>query len=156
DRRRRPGRPVQSRGRAGAAVVVRGLWAAGPRGDGMWSTGGVLERGAAAGSGRRRGRAPATARPARLGGGHPDRADPTTPRGSTACARAGASAGVLVGTDGAGHARRLSRGAAGVSRLLFLLPSVPDPPDAGARLRNMALLRLTAEQHTVDAIAFGE
>jgi len=43
-----------------------------------------------------------------------------------------------------------------VSRLLFLLPSVPDPPDAGARLRNLALLRLAAERHTVDAIAFGQ
>jgi glycosyltransferase involved in cell wall biosynthesis len=43
-----------------------------------------------------------------------------------------------------------------VSRVLFLLPSVPDPPDAGAKLRNVALMRLAAEQHSVDAIAFGE
>lgn len=40
-------------------------------------------------------------------------------------------------------------------KLLFLLPSVPDPPDAGARLRNLGLLRLAARSHTVDAIAFG-
>jgi polysaccharide biosynthesis protein PslH len=43
-----------------------------------------------------------------------------------------------------------------VSRLLFLLPSVPDPADSGARLRNLMLLRLAAEAHTVDAIAFGQ
>jgi glycosyltransferase involved in cell wall biosynthesis len=42
-----------------------------------------------------------------------------------------------------------------VSRLLFLLPSVPDPPDAGAKLRNLGLVRLAAEEHTVDVIAFG-
>jgi glycosyltransferase involved in cell wall biosynthesis len=40
-------------------------------------------------------------------------------------------------------------------RLLFLLPSVPDPPDAGAKLRNLGLLRLAATEHAVDAIAFG-
>lgn len=40
-------------------------------------------------------------------------------------------------------------------KLLFLLPSVPDPPDAGARLRNLGLLRLAARNHTVDALAFG-
>jgi polysaccharide biosynthesis protein PslH len=43
-----------------------------------------------------------------------------------------------------------------VSRLLFLLPSVPDPADSGAKLRNLMLLRLAAEAHTVDAIAFGQ
>jgi glycosyltransferase involved in cell wall biosynthesis len=32
---------------------------------------------------------------------------------------------------------------------------VPDPPDAGAKLRNLALLRLLATDHEVDAIAFG-
>jgi glycosyltransferase involved in cell wall biosynthesis len=42
-----------------------------------------------------------------------------------------------------------------VSRLLFLLPSVPEPADAGAKLRNLGLMRLAAEEHTVDAIAFG-
>jgi polysaccharide biosynthesis protein PslH len=42
-----------------------------------------------------------------------------------------------------------------VSRLLFLLPSVPDPPDSGAKLRNLMLLRLAREEHHVAAIAFG-
>ncbi len=42
-----------------------------------------------------------------------------------------------------------------MSRVLLLLPSVPEPADSGARLRNLMLLRLLAEQHTVDAIAFG-
>ncbi len=42
-----------------------------------------------------------------------------------------------------------------MSRLLFLLPSVPDPPDSGAKLRNLMLLRLAAENHAVDAVAFG-
>jgi len=40
--------------------------------------------------------------------------------------------------------------------MLFLLPSVPEPADAGAKLRNLALLRLAAEQHSVDVIAFGD
>jgi glycosyltransferase involved in cell wall biosynthesis len=43
-----------------------------------------------------------------------------------------------------------------VSRVLVLLPSVPDPPDAGAKLRNLGLLRLLGQAHEVDAIAFGE
>jgi hypothetical protein len=42
-----------------------------------------------------------------------------------------------------------------VSRVLFLLPSVPDPADSGAKLRNLMLLRLAADRHDVDAIAFG-
>ncbi len=41
-------------------------------------------------------------------------------------------------------------------RLLFLLPAVPDPPDAGARIRNLGLMRLAAEAWAVDAIAFGQ
>jgi glycosyltransferase involved in cell wall biosynthesis len=43
-----------------------------------------------------------------------------------------------------------------VTRLLFLLPSVPDPPDAGAKLRNLGLLRLAAATRGVDVIAFGQ
>jgi glycosyltransferase involved in cell wall biosynthesis len=43
-----------------------------------------------------------------------------------------------------------------VNRLLFLLPAVPDPPDAGAKLRNLGLLRLAAETQRVDVIAFGQ
>jgi glycosyltransferase involved in cell wall biosynthesis len=42
-----------------------------------------------------------------------------------------------------------------VSRLLFLLPSVPAPLDAGARIRNHGLLTLLGAEHEVDAIAFG-
>jgi polysaccharide biosynthesis protein PslH len=42
-----------------------------------------------------------------------------------------------------------------VSRLLFLLPSVPLPMDAGARIRNHALLEALGSEHDVDAIAFG-
>jgi polysaccharide biosynthesis protein PslH len=42
-----------------------------------------------------------------------------------------------------------------VSRVLVLLPAVPDPPDAGAKLRNLGLLRLLSQTHEVDAIAFG-
>jgi polysaccharide biosynthesis protein PslH len=42
-----------------------------------------------------------------------------------------------------------------VSRLLVLLPSVPAPLDAGARIRNNGLLRLLGAEHEVDAIAFG-
>jgi glycosyltransferase involved in cell wall biosynthesis len=41
-------------------------------------------------------------------------------------------------------------------RLLFLLPSVPDPPTAGAQLRNLGLLRLVSAEHEVDAIGFGD
>ena len=41
-------------------------------------------------------------------------------------------------------------------RILFLLPSVPLPADAGAKLRNLALLRLAGADHEVDALAFGE
>ncbi len=40
-------------------------------------------------------------------------------------------------------------------KLLYLLPSVPDPPDAGARIRNLGLLRLAGAEHQVDAVAFG-
>jgi glycosyltransferase involved in cell wall biosynthesis len=39
-------------------------------------------------------------------------------------------------------------------RILFLLPSTPDPPDAGAKLRNLGLLRLAAAEHEVDVLAF--
>jgi glycosyltransferase involved in cell wall biosynthesis len=42
-----------------------------------------------------------------------------------------------------------------MKRLLFLLPSVPDPPDSGARMRNLALLRLAGQHCEVDALAFG-
>jgi glycosyltransferase involved in cell wall biosynthesis len=41
-------------------------------------------------------------------------------------------------------------------RLLFLLPSVPDPPTAGAQLRNNGLLHLAAAEHEVDAVSFGD
>jgi polysaccharide biosynthesis protein PslH len=41
-------------------------------------------------------------------------------------------------------------------RLLFLLPSVPDPPDSGARLRNLMLLRLGSRSCSVHALAFGQ
>jgi len=40
-------------------------------------------------------------------------------------------------------------------KLLFMLPAVPDPPDAGAKIRNLGLLRAAAKDHVVDAIAFG-
>jgi polysaccharide biosynthesis protein PslH len=40
-------------------------------------------------------------------------------------------------------------------KLLFLLPSVPAPPDTGAKMRNLGLLRLAAQEHELDAIAFG-
>ncbi|MCA1644903.1 MAG: glycosyltransferase family 4 protein [Chloroflexi bacterium] len=42
-----------------------------------------------------------------------------------------------------------------MSRILVLLPDVPDPLDAGARIRNHGLLRLLSAEHEVDAIAFG-
>jgi glycosyltransferase involved in cell wall biosynthesis len=42
-----------------------------------------------------------------------------------------------------------------VSRVLFLLPAVPEPPDAGAKMRNRGLIRLLGEQHEVDTLAFG-
>lgn len=42
-----------------------------------------------------------------------------------------------------------------MSRLLCLLPSVPAPLDAGARMRNNGLLKLLGAEHEVDAIAFG-
>ena len=42
-----------------------------------------------------------------------------------------------------------------MSRVLFLLPSVPAPLDAGAKIRNNGLLRLLAAEHEVDALAFG-
>ena len=42
-----------------------------------------------------------------------------------------------------------------MSRLLFLLPSVPAPLDAGARIRNHGLLKLLGAEHEVDALAFG-
>ncbi len=40
-------------------------------------------------------------------------------------------------------------------KLLFLLPGVPDPPHAGAHLRNLGLLRLAGAEHEVHALAFG-
>jgi glycosyltransferase involved in cell wall biosynthesis len=43
-----------------------------------------------------------------------------------------------------------------VSRLLVLLPDVPYPLDAGAKIRNHGLLKLLSAEHEVDAIAFGE
>ncbi|HZT05615.1 MAG TPA: glycosyltransferase family 4 protein [Chloroflexota bacterium] len=39
-------------------------------------------------------------------------------------------------------------------KILFLLPSLPDPPDAGAKLRNLALIRAAAAHHDVDVLAF--
>jgi glycosyltransferase involved in cell wall biosynthesis len=42
-----------------------------------------------------------------------------------------------------------------VSRLLVLLPDVPYPLDAGAKIRNHGLLRVLSAEHEVDAIAFG-
>src|SRR5438876_9636340 len=42
-----------------------------------------------------------------------------------------------------------------MSRLLLLLPSVPIPLDAGARIRNHGLLKLLGAEHELDAIAFG-
>jgi glycosyltransferase involved in cell wall biosynthesis len=38
----------------------------------------------------------------------------------------------------------------------MLLPSMPFPPDAGAKIRNAGLLRLLREEHEVDALAFGD
>ena len=43
-----------------------------------------------------------------------------------------------------------------MSRMLVLLPDVPYPLDAGAKIRNDGLLRLLAADHEVDAIAFCE
>ncbi len=43
-----------------------------------------------------------------------------------------------------------------MSRLLVLLPDVPYPLDAGAKIRNHGLLELLAADHEVDALAFGE
>jgi glycosyltransferase involved in cell wall biosynthesis len=43
-----------------------------------------------------------------------------------------------------------------VSRVLLLLPSIPTSLDAGARIRNHGVLRLLAEHHDVDVIAFGD
>lgn len=41
-------------------------------------------------------------------------------------------------------------------KLLFLLPAVPNPPNAGAKLRNLGLLRLAADLgHEVHGLAFG-
>jgi glycosyltransferase involved in cell wall biosynthesis len=37
----------------------------------------------------------------------------------------------------------------------MLLPSMPSPPDAGAKIRNAGLLRLLREEHEVDVLAFG-
>jgi glycosyltransferase involved in cell wall biosynthesis len=42
-----------------------------------------------------------------------------------------------------------------MSRLLVLLPSVPAPLDAGARIRNHGLLMLLGQDHEVDTVAFG-
>ncbi len=41
-------------------------------------------------------------------------------------------------------------------RILFLLPSIPEPPDSGARIRNLGLMTLAAAEHEVDALAFGD
>src|SRR5258708_39945582 len=43
-----------------------------------------------------------------------------------------------------------------MSRLLFLLPAVPWPLDAGAKIRNHGLLSVLGAEHEVDVIAFGE
>jgi glycosyltransferase involved in cell wall biosynthesis len=43
-----------------------------------------------------------------------------------------------------------------VSRLLMLLPGVPWPSDAGAKIRNAGLLRLLREEHEVDVLSFGQ
>jgi glycosyltransferase involved in cell wall biosynthesis len=43
-----------------------------------------------------------------------------------------------------------------VSRLLMLLPGVPWPSDAGAKIRNAGLLRLLREEHNVDVVSFGQ
>ena len=43
-----------------------------------------------------------------------------------------------------------------MSRVLLLFPSVPSPLDSGAKIRNQGLLKLLREEHTVDAIAFGD
>lgn len=43
-----------------------------------------------------------------------------------------------------------------MSRLLVLLPSVPYPLDTGAKMRNHGLLRLLAERHQLDVLAFGD
>jgi glycosyltransferase involved in cell wall biosynthesis len=40
-------------------------------------------------------------------------------------------------------------------KLLFLLPSVPAPANAGAKMRNHGLLRLASQEHEVHALAFG-
>jgi polysaccharide biosynthesis protein PslH len=40
-------------------------------------------------------------------------------------------------------------------KLLFLLPSEPEPADSGAKLRNLALLTLAGRRHEADALAFG-
>ena len=39
-------------------------------------------------------------------------------------------------------------------RILFLLPAPPEPPDAGAKLRNLGLLHAAAAEHQVDVLAF--
>ena len=43
-----------------------------------------------------------------------------------------------------------------MSRLLFLLPSLPTTLDSGARIRNLGLLTLLAADHQVDVLLFGE
>lgn len=40
-------------------------------------------------------------------------------------------------------------------RLLFVLPSVPDPPTSGAKMRNLVLLNAASRGHDVAAVAFG-
>src|SRR5207302_9688348 len=62
---------------------------------------------------------------------------------------------IFVGAGSRSDARGLPRGAACMSRLLMLLPSVTTPLDSGAKIRNQGLLNLLSAAHEVDAIAFG-
>jgi glycosyltransferase involved in cell wall biosynthesis len=39
-----------------------------------------------------------------------------------------------------------------LSRLLFLLPSTPEPPDSGARIRNQGLINLLGAEHEIDTL----
>lgn len=39
-------------------------------------------------------------------------------------------------------------------RILFLTPDLPDPPDQGAKLRSLALIRAAAAHHQVDLLTF--
>src|SRR5206468_1207098 len=114
----------------------------------------VLERWSVARGSRQCRAAAAARRCGRLGRQHGPRADRRPSRGRPAGAWQPPGGRVLLGPRRARHPRGLSGGVAGV-KVLFLLPSVPDPPDAGAKLRNLCLLRLAAAEGDVDALAFG-